>query len=249
MLEGDLKIDGHSLPRIMLGTSPFIGASQFGHRARLYQLDLYNHPDNILKIIEKSYEVGVRGIQLIPYPPVVEALNKALDNGLELKIVGTIRPEKEEEDIQLLSELNSSAMLLHAMITDKSHWDFIEKNLQAIKDTGAISGLVTHLPFRTTERLLISPINELYDIYMVPVNRLGYLMDSEFFGPEERSQLGYMLKKLDKKIIAKKVLAAGILKPEEAFDYLQTLDYVNMVAIGIASEDEAEESFRLLFSK
>jgi hypothetical protein len=34
------------------GSSPFVAAPQFGHRARLYQLDLYNNPENILEIIQ-----------------------------------------------------------------------------------------------------------------------------------------------------------------------------------------------------
>jgi hypothetical protein len=248
MFEHRIKINGRNMPRTLLGTSPFIGASQFGHRARLYQLDLYQKPENMLKIIKESYGLGVTGIQLIPYPPVVDAVRQAQEQGLELEIVGTVRPD-EEGDIELLSELGASAMLLHAVITDRSHWGILEEKIRSIKEKNAIPGLVTHMPFRTTERLLRSPILDLFDIYMVPVNRLGYLMDTEFYGPEERAKLRYMLKKLDKKIIAKKIMAAGILKPGEAFDYLKTLDYVDMVAMGIASEEEARETFTLLASK
>ena len=36
--------------------------------------------------------------------------------------------------------------------------------------------------------------------------------------------------------------------PDDAFDYLKTLNYVDMVALGIASEDEAEETFHKLFN-
>ncbi|KUK71841.1 MAG: Uncharacterized protein XD90_2108, partial [Methanobacterium sp. 42_16] len=35
--------------------------------------------------------------------------------------------------------------------------------------------------------------------------------------------------------------------PGKAFDYLKTVDYVDMVALGIASEREAEETFSNLF--
>ena len=68
MFEGKLKVLNKEIPRKLLGTSPFIAAPQFGHRARLYQLDLYNNPENIFKIIKKSYEMGIMGIQVIPYP-------------------------------------------------------------------------------------------------------------------------------------------------------------------------------------
>ena len=57
MFEGTIKINNREIPRTLLGTSPFIGATQFGHRSRLYQLDLYDKPENILKILKKSYEL------------------------------------------------------------------------------------------------------------------------------------------------------------------------------------------------
>jgi hypothetical protein len=41
-------------------------------------------------------------------------------------------------------------------------------------------------------------------------------------------------------------LACGIQQPDEAFNFLKTLDYVDMVSIGIASAEEAEIDFELL---
>jgi hypothetical protein len=249
MFEGHVETGGVNLPRILLGTSPFIGAAQFGHRARLYQIDLYKKPDRILEIIRTSYELGVRGIQLIPYPPVVQALNWAKDEGIDMEVIGTIRPDQEETDIDLLSEINATAMLLHAMITDKYDWEFIKEKLYKINDQGSLSGLVTHLPFHTTQKIVKSPILDLFDIYMAPVNRLGYLMDCESYLENERSQYRNLMIELDKTIIAKKVLAAGIMTPEDGFDYLKTLDFVDMVAVGIASEEEAIETFQTIQEK
>ena len=249
MFEGKLKILNREIPRTLLGTSPFIAAPQFGHRARLYQLDLYNNPENIFKIIKKSYEMGITGIQVIPYPPVIEALEESLKVGYDMDIVGTVRPDTELEDIKLLSDLNATSMLLHADITDKKDWNFIGEKLQTIRDEDAIPGLATHLPYTTTKRLVGSPVQDMYDIYMVPVNKLGYLMDSEIYGSEERTHLNQLIKSLDKIVVVKKVLAAGILKPQEAFDYLRTVEFADIVALGIASEAEAQETFSLLDSQ
>ncbi len=52
-----------------------------------------------------------------------------------------------------------------------------------------------------------------------------------------------------KLVIAKKVLAAGVLKPQEAFDFLKTVEFADSVALGIASVDEANETFNLLASQ
>jgi hypothetical protein len=243
MLEGYIEVNGQKLPQTLLGTSPFIGAAQFGHRARLYLLDLYRNPEAMASIMVKSYNLGVRGIQLLPYPPVVEALQMARDKGCPMDIVGTIRPDGETDDVELFSNLDAKAILLHAVITDQGDWDLIGEKLDNINETGAIPGLVTHMPFKTTKKLLDSPILNDFELYMVPVNRLGYLMDCDTHGSEERAEFRDLIMKLDKTVIAKKVLAAGIMTPDDAFDYLKTLDYVDMVALGIASEDEAEETF------
>jgi hypothetical protein len=237
------------MPRTLLGTSPFIGAAQFGHRARLYQLDLYNQPENITKIIKKSYEIGITGIQLVPYEPVVKALKWAIEEGCELNIVGTVRPQCENDDINLLNELEASSMLIHGAVTDQLDYDFLARKLDDINQTGAISGLVTHRPFNTTKNLIESSILNLFDIYMVPVNKTGYLMDTDVLMDKERSELRDLIKNIDKKIIAKKTMAAGILTPNDAFDYLKTLDYVDLMTVGIASEAEAEETFNLLANK
>jgi hypothetical protein len=249
MFEGKLKVLNREIPRTLLGTSPFIAAPQFGHRARLYQLDLYKNPENIFKIIKKSYQMGITGIQVIPYPPVIEALNEALKAGYDIDVVGTVRPERELEDVKLLSNLNATSMLLHADITDKKDWKFIGETLQIIRDEDAIPGLATHSPYATTKSLINSPVQEMFDIYMVPVNKLGYLMDSEMYGSDERSQLNQLIRNLDKTVIVKKVLAAGILKPQEAFDYLKTVEFADIIALGIASEAEAQETFSLLDSQ
>ena len=74
-------------------------------------------------------------------------------------------------------------------------------------------------------------------------------MDSDIYGPNERTHLNQLIKSLDKTVIVKKVLAAGILQPQEAFDYLKTVEFANIVAIGIASEAEAQETFSLLNSQ
>lgn len=249
MFKGYFEIKDKKIPRTLLGTSPFIAAPQFGHRARLYQLDLYNQPENILKIIRKSYNMGVRGIQVIPYPPVIDAVNWAMEEGFMLNIVGTVRPGKEKEDIKLLSQLDADAMLLHAGITDEYNWESISTHLKQIRDDNSICGLVTHYPFQTTEKLLKSPVRDLFDIYMIPVNKIGYLMDCDVFMAKERVKLGDLIKDLDKTVIAKKTLAAGILTPEDAFNYLKTVDFADLITVGIASVTEAEETFGMLANK
>jgi len=249
MFEGHLEISGRSLPRTLLGTSPFTAAPHFGHRTWLYQLDLYNQPENILKVMRKCYDLGVWGIQLIPDPPVVDALSWALEEGCVFSIVGTVRQGEEVKDIKLLSRLGANSMLLQGAITDNYNWETITKYLEAIRDGGSIPGLATNQPFGTTEKLLESPVLDLFDIYMTPLNKLGYLMDTEVFMEKERLEFSKLMHKMDKKVIINRTLAAGILPPEDAFEFLKTVDYADIITVGVASEKEAEETFTLLGEK
>jgi hypothetical protein len=248
MFEGTIKISDKDIPRTLLGSSPFAAAPQFGHRARLYQLDLYNNPENILEIIQKSYDMGVKGIQVMPEPPVIEAIKLARDVGINMDIVGTLMPETEAEDIEQFSDLGAVSVMIHGTITDAANWDVVEEKLLKIKETGAVSGLVTHSPFKTTSRLLESNILDLFDIYSVPVNKLGYLMDCDVYDNGVKADLDNMMGELDKTIMVRNVLAAGVLTPEDAFKYLKTVSFADIVALGIASVDEAQETFGLLRS-
>ena len=249
------------IPRIILGSAPFTGEGYFGHRSRLYQLDLSRNPENIAKIIKKANDFGVTGINLINNSYLIEGLEKAQVE--DMKIIATIGktdidyvfPDFEKakkanwrEDIRTLANFDVPIMLIDEFITDSYDFELLEEILNEIKKQGAFPGLITSFPFKTTKKLVDSPILDLFDFYMVPINKLGYMMDSESFMDDEREELATLLNELDKKIIVNKILACGIQQPEEAFNFLKTLDYVDMVAIGIASEKEAEIDFGLLNS-
>lgn len=248
MFEGSIRVSNQDIPRTLLGSSPFVAAPQFGHRARLYQLDFYNNPENIVKIIQKSFDMGIKGIHVMPETPVIEAIKLARDIGIKMDIVGTVMPEIEDEGIELFSDLGAVSVMLHGTVTDSADWDFIEEKLLKIREVGAVSGLVTHSPFKTTTNLLESNILDLFDIYSIPVNKLGYLMDCDVYNDKVRSELDRMMEELNKTIMVRNVLAAGVLNPEEALKYLKTVDFADIVALGIASVDEASETFSLLDS-
>ncbi|WP_225370808.1 hypothetical protein [Methanobrevibacter arboriphilus] len=55
--------------------------------------------------------------------------------------------------------------------------------------------LITAYPYKTTEKLLDSPILDLFDFYMIPVNKLGYMMDTKVFLEKEREDLANLIEK------------------------------------------------------
>ena len=78
--------------------------------------------------------------------------------------------------------------------------------LSQINDTSAASGLITAFPNKTTDLLINHSILDLFDYYMIPINKLAYMMDIPSFLPKERLEFKAKIEKLDKKIIAARIL-------------------------------------------
>lgn len=246
MFNGSVRVDGVEMPEAFLGSAPFVAAEYFGHRSRLYQMDLKRRPGNIANVMLGAYEAGVRGFQLILEDPVLEALVMAADAGCEFEIMGTLRPDHFQEDLEVLSELGASAALLDEHYTDLMPASDVSELLDEID--GMLRGLITTMPSGTTVRLLEEGVDN-FELYMIPLNRLGYMMDFSMFLEDERRRLGELLGELGRTVVAEKVLAAGILSPVEAFDFLEGIDYVDMVTLGVASPAEALETFGELFGR
>ena len=224
------------VPRVLLGTSPFIGSGQFGSRAAFYYSHFYMEPQNIVKIILKAVDFGVMGVQVLPFRPIFGAL-KAVEREVEerLTIVGTIGPENPLSDIREFKGFNNVAMLLHAEITDSRDSRRISELLNGVHAVGCLAGLATHRPFSTLNWLLEVGLD--IDLLMLPFNKLGMFMDAD------PMRVAGAIKRLGKPVIGKKVLAAGYLSPEEALMYVVKMGCVDLVALGVASEEEVKETF------
>lgn len=232
-----LQLQKAKIPQILVGTSPFIGAGQFGVRAFLYYSRFHEHPTNIVKIFSKAVDLGVRGVQLLPFPPIVEAVKSVeRDLGLELTIVGSVRSEDPSEDIGLLRDLKAAAMLLNGDLTDSHNLPKIGELLNQIHQTGSLAGVVTHAPLSTLTWLQETDLD--IDLIMLPFNRLGKFMDAT---PERVLEAAL---RINKPLIGMKVLAAGDLTPREGLEYVFQKG-LKMVAIGIASESEVIETFSI----
>jgi len=237
LLQLQIQIGKAKIPRVLLGTSPFIGAGQFGSRAYEYYQKFYRKPENIAKIILKAIDLGITGIQALPYSPIFKAVKIAEENLKEkLKIVATIGPKNPVEDLKNFQKFNTVAAILHGEITDTKDKRRISELLNRMHYAGFLAGVTTHRPFSTLSWLLKTELD--LDIVMTPYNKLGMFMDAK---PEEIAEKAIQL---HKPVIGKKILAAGYLKPKEALEYACKSGLLSIVALGVASEKEAEETFR-----
>lgn len=257
----DLEYKGKTVPQTILGYGPFMAELYYGHRSRLYLDDLYNNPQNISEVIQEAYDQGVRAINLVNDDNLLKAYDLAADAGCEMKVIATIgksdvdylNPNYEvakevdwDDDIELFSSYDCPLMLVDEFIVDGYDWRLTSKILNMINDSGSLSGLVTAFPSRTSDLLLENLDMDLFDFYMIPYNSLSYMMDISAFNASQRQEFIDKIKKLNKKIIATRILAAGVLKPKEAFTFYKNVDFVDAICMGVAKVSEAKEDFELL---
>ena len=250
----DLNYKDKAIPQTILGYGPFMAELYYGHRSRLYLDDLYNNPQNIADVIIESYNHGVRAINLVNDSNLLKAYDLAADVGCKMKVIATVgksdvdylNPNYEvakevdwDEDIELFASYDCPLMLVDEFITDGYDWKLTSKILNRINDSGALSGIVTAFPSRTSDLI---PDN----LDMVPYNSLSYMMDISAFNASQRQEFIDKIKSLNKKIIATRILAAGVLKPQEAFTFYKNVDFVDAICMGVAKVEEAREDFELL---
>lgn len=235
---------------IILGTSPFIFAPQFGHRTRLYELDFEKQPKNIAEILDKSYEMGVHTILMNRSKDLEDALDLSINHGCKWKVIGKIDVENIEEDIAYYENFDTSTIILDGFFVDNNidegNFDTISDYLRQIRSKGFIPAIETRTPFKNIPLITNSVLMEYFDVIMLPLNYYGYMMDCNFLNNENKEKISQLLSGLDKKIIANRTLATGILQPKEAYQFIGKIEYLDSVCVGVAKISEAEETFSII---
>jgi hypothetical protein len=233
-----IRIENMLLPPVSLGTSPFLGAGQFGRRAQVYYRRFYLQPENMISLIIKAAELGIRAVQLVAYKGIIEAFKEAQERiSGKLHSTVVIGLEDWQRELMDVTQLKPAIIFIHARLSDSLNFSLMSQICQEIRERGLIPGCATHFP----ERTIASIDREELDIkaYLAPVNSRGL-----FMGPSPDKALE-VIKQTNKIVIAKKVLAAGNLPPEEGIAYISGIGHIKGLALGIASEREAEETFHI----
>lgn len=222
------------MPAVMLGTSPFIGAGQFGQKAEFYYNHFFLQPENVTHIVAAAIELGVNAVQVIAYRPVLEAVqNAARRTHSHLFLMGTVGVGSIEREIKMMVDANAQALILHGSLADRD-LSFVADYLGPLRERGLVTGIATHRPGMTIPR--VEAMDDV-DIILSPLNKTGRFMEPS---PESSLQA---IEGSSKGVIAMKPLAAGDLSPEEGLPYLA--GKVVGLAVGIVSRKEAEETFAL----
>jgi predicted aldo/keto reductase-like oxidoreductase len=219
------------IPKLLFGTSPFIGAGQFGSKSAYYYQQFYLNPVNITRLYMESIEKGLNAIHTPCDHILVKAIWEA-DNatGSSSFIMATLEPRDIQKQLGLYSN-NAETVLLHGSFTD-AYLEEIDETLSFVKGycRGALTGIATHNPGAVIPKIIDKPDIE---VILAPVNGLGLFME-----PSPESTLKAVMEARAKGIVvfAMKPLAAGRLNPKEAFSYLK--DKVDGLVVGVTTSQE-----------
>jgi hypothetical protein len=254
------------LPAIFLGTSPFYGFVQFGSERASEYGRRFSEANNIVDVVKEAIVAGVEGIQIVSPEVIHEPFFKKIGKAEPQLIESVIRAEQEsgvrlqaistvftEEGIEIVSSLRNKALLIDGNVTDNTQTvgfneiidiQRLRKLGHAIGNVTDFWGVVTHCPATTLPKLKKEPdLWERINIIMTPINEIGYRTKPRWDEGCERTL--EEARNDGKIVIAMKALAAGRIPPRRAIEYVSQKSYVDGLTIGVASKEEAAETFRI----
>lgn len=223
-------------PQLMVGTSPFIGAGQFGARSLRYLREFYGKPWKVAEVIVAALESGAQAIQALSEWYVVEAVAEVRSRGWSASVWASLPPRDVEKALDSFSKIDAEAVAVHGSVSDSMDPEAVGEQLSLARERGFVAGVALHSPARGLNWLMRAKLR--VDFVMIPFNKLGAFMDSP---PHHVYELAL---RLGVPIVAMKVLAAGRLSPVEGVGFVLSFSPPPSVAIGVASVEEARRTFR-----
>lgn len=254
------KVEGIEIPRVILGTNPFIGAAHFSGAKRLDYRRIFKDPKTIADLIVRSYDMGVNAV-MAPLMDdkdgnnIITAIGTAQqETGNKLIILGTThylgkyislgKLELLKNDAERLKSIGGQFLFLHGNQVDNlvrpitRTIEHAEESLAIIRDAGLIPGIGCH------DRNAIAISDERgYDAaaYYLPLNKMNYYMPAAW----EAMSAIMAVRNSKKPVFAIKPLACGRMPPREALEFVFSIPKLKGTAIGIASEAEMDETYAI----
>ncbi|TFG29990.1 hypothetical protein EU528_08895 [Candidatus Thorarchaeota archaeon] len=224
------------LPRVLCGTSPFIGASQFGSKAEEWLERFFDHPERMSALFDLFCKSGYPGVHVTGFPSVIEAALLTKER-YDLKVVASLLPFKWEENLEQVLVLNPEVVFIHGQITDK----FLEKRLdnlkacfETIRSANSFPGLATHDTCHTLKVLQSKehPLQDEIFGLLLPINKSGLLSGGT------TKEMEVLLSTMDTRypVMGMKTLATGKLPPREALEYVFGIPNVRAAAVGVTEQ-------------
>ncbi len=218
----------------MTGTSPFIGAGQFGSNARIWRRKFLNHTNTMVDILKACYQAGGRGIEAISAGKICKAAQIMKETHNDYVITGSTFPGPNPL-IEDLIDVGAKLIFVHGMVADNKNSKLINL-LDEISSRDVIPGIAAHNPISTLTYAFENSLN--VKAFLIPFNTNGMFMD------DQKKLEALINQNKNYSFLGMKTLAAGKIEPQKAFEYISKHNICS-VAIGMVSVEQAKISTKI----
>ncbi|MDD1777745.1 MAG: hypothetical protein LUQ65_06200 [Candidatus Helarchaeota archaeon] len=229
-----IECESQKIPRISIGTSPFMGAGQFGAVGLTWRQKYFDNAELMAELMLKCYKYGTRGVEVVPAGQILKAALKVQQTHPDFTIIASTLWESRANEFLIndLIKADAKIIFLHGTISDRHDLNLIKPLLARIRGAGKIPGMATHDPLQTIPFIQQNKLD--CSAILLPFNMRGEFMGNQRVVEELVDSLEYFF-------VAMKSLAAGTIPPKKAFPYLGQHN-ISAVAVGMVTEEEIIET-------
>ena len=237
-----IKLGNLELSRFILGSNPFWG---YSHKNPELDKQMREHhtDERIAQILDEAASCGVTALTSPPEKRWVDLYAKYLAGDGKLRFwIGQCHgpPENMEKEIDTAAKGGAKAIFIQGHRVeeqfDKGQWDVLKAWLERIRGHGLPAGLAAHYPeihLEAEKRKLPA------DFYYQCFYNVG---KGSNWSDRERDLAVEAILKIEKPVIAYKVLAAGRLRAKPALEFaFEKIRRKDGVCIGIYSGDAIDQ--------
>jgi hypothetical protein len=211
-----IKLGKVEVSRLILGSNPFFGFSHKNPQATPEEMKQWYTPQRIMAVLDQAAAHGITAVWTPCYEEWVRTWNEYQDKGGKLKIwIGQPDRLPMERDIEIAVKNGAKAIAIQGCRIDdmvgQGKWDVVRGWLELIKSHGLPAGMATHT---ATTHLEAEERGLPTDFY----HQTLYRPDN--YVPEGLEESLGTIEKLDKPVVAYKVLGAGRILPKDTFPYV-----------------------------
>lgn len=223
---GDLEVS-----RLILGSNPFFGFSHGNPQASGAEMRAFYTEDRVMAVLDQAAEQGIEAVWTPSYDRWIRLWNRYREGGGKLKIwIGQPDRFAEMKDhIRRCAENGAGAVCIQGECAGRAIREgkttLLREWLELIRSHGLPAGMASHHP----EHILAAEKAGLpAQFYHLTVG----IPDSYRKGDQEKAL--ETIRKMDKPMVAFKVLGAGRFPPREAFPrVLRTLRRKDGLCVGV----------------
>ena len=230
---GDLEVS-----RLILGSNPFFG---YSHRDDLgKKMKEYFTDERIVAVLDDAASHGITAVAAPPYGQWTKLFPKYVEGGGKLRIWLAQMDgatEKMKEDITAAVKVGAKAVFIQGRKVDeqfsRNSFDTVRAWVEHIRTLNVPAGMASHRPDVHLEAQKQKfPVDFYFQCFY----------NGNSFRDEERQKAVETIAKLEKPVVAYKVLGAGRMPPEVglafAFRHLRKTDGV---CVGVYPKDDPDQ--------